>query len=103
MRAARSMYSRSEIPNVTRMGSTVDTVVMTVCVLTRSPTWAFAMPTIPSIGDVIPVQVEGGLSHGRSGRGQSPTRVALGGERVVELLLADGLLRGEGREALDVL
>ena len=52
MRAARSMYSRSEIPNVTRMGSTVDTVVMTDCVLTRSPTCVLAMPTIPSMGDV---------------------------------------------------
>ena len=34
------------------MGSTCDTVVMTVWRLTRSPTCAFATPAIPAIGEV---------------------------------------------------
>ena len=56
MLAARFRYSRSEMPKVTRMGSTVDTVVMTVCGLTRSPTCVRAMPAMPSIGEVTRVQ-----------------------------------------------
>ena len=45
---AWSMYSRSEMPIVTWMGSTVETVVITDCVLTRSPTCVRAIPTIPA-------------------------------------------------------
>jgi hypothetical protein len=53
---ANRRYSFSLIPKLTRMGSTVETVVITVSVFTRSPTCDFAIPAIPSIGDVTCVQ-----------------------------------------------
>src|SRR5438093_1619761 len=38
------------------MGSTVETAVIAVWGLTRSPTWTLAIPTMPSIGDTTLVQ-----------------------------------------------
>ena len=87
------------------MGSTVETVVMTVCGFTRAPTWTVAIPTMPSIGDVILVQprLRAAWSTAARAAATAARRVALRRHRVVELLLADGPLGGQGRETLDVL
>ena len=72
-------------------------MVITVCGFTRSPTWAFAMPAMPSIGDVTFVQPRFSAACSTAARADATAalRVPLGGERVVELLLADGALRGQ--------
>ena len=56
MLVAKRRYSFSLMPKLTRMGSTVETVVITVAVPTRSPTWDLAIPAIPSMGEVTFVQ-----------------------------------------------
>ena len=81
-------------------------MVITVAVFTRSPTWDFAMPTIPSIGEVTFVQaeVERRLCPARPGpRPGRPWPRSVGGQGVVELLLADRPLGGQRRESLHVL
>jgi hypothetical protein len=50
-----------------------------------------------------PGEGQRGLLHGAAGGVHGRLRIALRGQRVVQLLLADRLLRRQGREALDVL
>ena len=99
--ATHARYSCSLGLKYTLMGSTCETVVMTVWPLTRSPTCDLATPATPSIGetDLRPAEVELRLLEGRARAFHVGLRRALPRLGVVELLLADRLLRGQGSVA----
>jgi len=90
--------------NSALIGSTWDTVVMTVDVLTRLPTCSWAIPAMPERGEVTCVHPWFELRLGEIGAGRADVRLRfeLGRDVIVELLLRDELPRDQLPVALHV-
>ena len=75
--ATQARYSCSLGLKLTLMGSTCETVVMTVWRLTRSPTWDLATPAMPSIGETTFVQPRSSFAFSRAARALSTLACAV--------------------------